>query len=153
MKNVDKVVNDYYYKSKSVEEAESEYQKFTINHVLTKYGIAKSNIDLLLGSDLQNQLLASSTAVKNLNIPFIGIYSACASFVSELIIAAVFTNSNMARNVIVTTSSHNLASEKQFRFPIEYGALKHKVNTFTATASVSALITRKEEKIKLNQLQ
>ena len=104
---------------------------------------------MLLGSDLQNQLLASNVAASNIGIPFIGVYSACASFVSELIIASAFVNSNLAKNVLITTSAHNLASERQFRFPIEYGALKHKVNTYTATGSTSALVSKKESNLKV----
>lgn len=125
------------------------YQKEAINITLNKYGISKQKIDLLLGSDLQNQLLASSLASKNIDIPFIGIYNACASFISSLIVASTFITSNSCKNILITTSAHNLASEKQFRFPIEYGALKHKVNTFTATGATTALITKNESKIKI----
>ncbi|MEG0693443.1 MAG: stage V sporulation protein AD, partial [Oscillospiraceae bacterium] len=46
-------------------------------------------------------------------------------------------------------SSHNLAAEKQFRFPIEYGALRKKINSFTSTGSVSALITNTKSNIKI----
>lgn len=125
------------------------YQQEAINIVLNKYKISKEKIDLLIGSDLQNQILASSFAASKINSSFLGVYSACASFVEELIIASTFVNSNMCKNVLITTSSHNLASERQFRFPIEYGALRKKVNTFTATGATSSIISKKESNIKV----
>ena len=125
------------------------YQIEAINIVLNKYGISKGKIDLLLGSDLQNQLLASNITASKNDISFLGVYNACASFLSEMIIASTFVNSNMCKNVLITTSAHNLASERQFRFPIEYGALKHKVNTYTATGATACIIGRKESNIKI----
>ena len=57
------------------------YQQEAINIVLNKYKTSKEKIDLLIGSDLQNQILASSFAASKINSSFLGVYSACASFV------------------------------------------------------------------------
>ena len=56
----------------------------------------------------------------------------------------------MAKKVLVSTSSHNMVAEKQFRNPTEYGAPKHKTATFTATGAVSVLLTNKKSKIHKN---
>ena len=147
IKNIkpDLILNDYYLNEKCFELAESTYQIKSIKGLLKKEKIKPENIDLLINGDLQNQLMASTFACRNFDISELGIYSACSTFTEGLIIGSNFKN----KNIIVTVSSHNLASEKQFRFPIEYGALKKKVNTFTSTGSVSVLLTNEKTNIKL----
>lgn len=142
----DESINDYYMGKKSFEEGEVEYQKRSISGLIKKEKDKK--IDLLIGADLQNQLLASNFAARNYNYPFLGIYSACASYAEGLIIASSLIEQKL-KNVVVTVSANNLASEKQFRFPIEYGAIRKKVNTFTVSASISSLVTSVKTKIKI----
>lgn len=142
----DESVNDYYMGKKSFEEGEVEYQKRSISGLIKKEKDKK--IDLLIGADLQNQLLASNFAARNYNYPFLGIYSACASYAEGLIIASSLIEQKL-KNVVVTVSANNLASEKQFRFPIEYGAIRKNVNTFTVSASISSLVTSDKTKIKI----
>ena len=141
---VNEYTNDYYLGQKTIELAESKYQEKTINCLLSKY----KNINLLISSDLQNQILSSSLAASNISVPFLGIYSACSSFTEGLLIASSIIE-NSKCNAIVTVSSHNLVSEKQFRFPVEYGAVRKKVNTSTATGSISTLITSEKTQIKV----
>ena len=142
----DESVNDYYMGKKSFEEGEVEYQKRSISGLIKREKDKK--IDLLIGADLQNQLLASNFAARNYNYPFLGIYSACASYAEGLIIASSLIEQKL-KNVVVTVSANNLASEKQFRFPIEYGAIRKNVNTFTVSASISSLVTSAKTKIKI----
>ena len=138
--NADKLIDEYYNKQKSFELGEMSYQIESIKGLLRKSKLKEKDVNLLVSGDLQNELLASNFAARNFDIPFIGHYSACASFVGGLIIAA---NIVKKENAIVTVSSHNLSSEKQFRFPIEYGSIRKKVNTFTVTGSASALVSNK----------
>lgn len=142
----DESANDYYMGKKSFEEGEVEYQKRSISGLIKREKDKK--IDLLIGADLQNQLLASNFAARNYNYPFLGIYSACASYAEGLIIASSLIEQKL-KNVVVTVSANNLASEKQFRFPIEYGAIRKNVNTFTVSASISSLVTSAKTKIKI----
>ena len=79
-------------------------------------------------------------------IPTLGIYSACATFVEGLIIGSNLVNKN---SVVVSTSSHNLVSEKQFRFPVEYGAVRKNVNTCTVSGSVSIVISNNKSNIRI----
>lgn len=144
----DIILNDYYNGEKSVEQAEASFQEKTIKGLLKKEKLTIENIDVLVSGDLQSQLFASSFAARKINIPFLGIYSACSTFTQGLITASNLLD-NKVNNVIINTSAHNLASEKQFRFPIEYGALRKKVNTFTATGSVSTLITKTPSNIRI----
>ena len=140
--NVNKYVDDYYMNEKTIEMAESRYQRYTINYLNRKY---KS--DLLISGDLQNQILCSTLSAYDSKLPFLGIYSACSTFTEGLIIASSFIKNKT--NVIVSVSSHNLVSEKQFRFPVEYGAVRKRVNTCTATGSISVLVTNEKSNIKI----
>ena len=142
--NVNKYVDDYYMGEKTIEQAESKYQITTIRKIVER----NKNIDLLISGDLQNQILSSSMSACKMKLPFLGIYSACSSFIEGIIIASSFIK-NKKSNIIVSTSSHNLVSEKQFRFPVEYGAVRKKVNTCTASGSVSILLSNKKSNIKV----
>ena len=146
--NVDKCLNDYYLKKKTIELAESEYQNIAIEGLLNKEKLSNENIDILINGDLQNQILASTLAASKSCIPTLGIYSACASFIEGIIIGSMFVNNN-TNKVIVSSSSHNLVSEKQFRFPVEYGSIRKKVNTCTASGSISILLSNKKSNIKV----
>lgn len=142
--NVNKIIEDYYMGEKSIELAESKYQEITIKYLKNKY----KKIDLIISGDLQSQILSSTLASSKFKLPTLGIYSACASFIEGIIIASSIINNNKC-NIIVSTSSHNLVSEKQFRFPVEYGAVRKRVNTCTASGSVSAIITNEKSNIKI----
>ena len=146
--NTDEFIEDYYLNQRTIELCEAEYQRIVIDKLIEKSNISKNNIDLIINGDLQNQILASTLSVCNKGISSLGIYSACATFIEGLIIASMFVN-NTNSNIMVVSSSHNLVSEKQFRFPVEYGALRRKVNTCTASGSVAALVSRKKSNIKI----
>lgn len=144
LKKYDVVMNDYYYNEKTIEKAEIKMQNIVLNY-LTKV----KKPDLIIGSDLSNQLTTTSVANMNRDIPFIGLYSACASSIGGLITMANLIDNKRIKDGIYITSSHNLNSEKQFRYPIEYGAPKPSRSTFTATGSVGISLSKNEGKIKI----
>lgn len=148
MNNPDKVVDDYYVNEKSIELAECKYQETTIKGLLMKSKKLTKEVDLLISGDLQNQCLASSLASCKFKIPSCTIYSACATFVEGIIIGAnIIDNKN--KSSIVTVSGHNLVSEKQFRFPVEYGALRKMVNTCTLSGSISVLLSNEKSNLRV----
>lgn len=149
IKNYDYTLDDYYFKEKTFENAEAKMQKKAIDNLLFKNKLNDSNIDIVVGGDLFNQIGITSKALENYNISFLGTYSACATFVENLIISANMLSNKNIKNIVAITSSHNLTAEKQFRYPIEYGAMKYKCNTFTATGSVACLVSNKESSINI----
>lgn len=140
--------NDYYNKKKSVEEAESEYQYLCIKGLLNKNKLLDKNINFMINSDLLNQLFSSNFACSRFDISSLNIYSACASFCEGLIIGSKFID-NTKDKAIITVSSHYLASEKQFRYPLEYGAIRKMCNTATSSGAISILISSKKSNIKV----
>lgn len=149
IKDYDLVMNDFYYHEKTFEQAEVKMQRVVIDNLLNKTKLLHSDIDFLVSGDLSNQISVSCYAASHYNIPFFGVYSACASFVEGLIIASELLESKKKGNALCVTSSHNLHAEKQFRFPIEYGAPKPHTTTFTATGAVSTLLTKTPSKIQV----
>lgn len=148
LKKYNLIMDDYYYGEKTFEQAEIKMQKSVIDQLLKQNSLKNADISLLVGGDLTNQIAITSYSAKNYNFPLLGLYSACATFVESLIVAATFVESG-CKKVIGVTSSHNLTAEKQFRYPIEYGAPRPHTATFTTTGAISTLISKKESKIKI----
>lgn len=144
LKNCDVFIDDYYYGEKTIEKAESKMQKTVINNL-----IQKAKPDLIIGSDLTNQLTATAMSVVSLKIPYIGDYTACASSASILITLANFIMSKNIKDGLLIISSHCLAAEKQFRFPVEYGAPKPLRSSQTATAAVGIKVSNTQSNIKI----
>ena len=96
-----------------------------------------------------NQMVITNMSLTDRSIPALGIYSACASSVAGLIDLAIFIGSRKIKEGLYITSSHNLNAEKQYRFPVEYGAPKPKRSTFTTTGSIGITLSKNPSKIKL----
>lgn len=145
----DKSYKDLYNGEKTWEQAEAHLLEESIDILLNKSNKKSSEIDLIISGDLLNQVTSSSYGVLKYNRSFLGVYSACASSVEGIIIASSMIDSKKIKNCVVSTSSHNMSSEKQFRNPTEYGAPKPKTATFTSTGGASVLLTNKKTKIKV----
>lgn len=142
-------LDDFYDNEKTFENCEVKMQRTVFEKILFKNNLADKDIDLVVGGDLMNQITATSYTMRDFSVPFLGIYSACASFTESLIILANMLETKFFNQGVAITSSHNLTSEKQFRFPVEYGCLKPKRSTFTATGAVAALLSTKPSKIRV----
>lgn len=145
----DKSYSEYYMGSDTWEQAEVKMNTENIDLLLNKCNRSKKDVDIFISGDLLNQIVASSYAASTLNIPYMGIYSACATSTEGIIIASNMIEGGLINNSIVNVSSHNNASEKQFRYPVEYGGPKPVTQTFTVTGSASALISNKKSNIKV----
>ena len=145
----DKSYDDLYCKEKTWEKAEVKLHYESIEILLKKARRDIRDIELIIGGDLLNQICATSYAVSKFNVPHLGIYSACTTSTEGMIIASNFIDGGKIKNAIVSVSSHNLASEKQFRNPVEYGAPRPSTSTFTTTGGASILLTNARSKIKV----
>lgn len=145
----DKSYKDFYFGTKTWEQAESKLIDDSVDIVLAKIGKTRFDIDLHISGDLLNQLTASNYSASRLKIPYLGIYNACASSVEGLIIASNMIETGQIDNAIVTVSSHNNGAEKQFRYPVEYGGPKRKTTTFTTTGGTCAYLARDKSDIKI----
>lgn len=149
IKNVE-CINNYYHGEKTFELSQIKMQYEVINKLLCKNNLIDQDVDLIIGGDLLNQITGTTYSLKRFNISLLGIYSACASFIESLIIASEFLMNENINKVVCTTSSHNLAAERQFRYPVEYGAIRNVNSTFTTTGAISCLVSNKRGKVKIN---
>ena len=141
--------NDLYMDKSSWEKAEIGLLREAIDKLLKRQKLKNSDIDLIISGDLSNQIAVSNYAIRGTNIPFLGVYNACATIAEAIIVAATFIDSKKIKNAIVATSSHNMSAEKQFRNPTEYGSFKKKSATFTATGSASMLLSCNKTNLKI----
>lgn len=149
-KNFDKkYTGDLYCKERSFEKAEIRLLEDSIKILLKKTKLTPKDIDLIISGDLLNQITSSCYGALNLKSPFLGIYTACATSIEGMLIASTFIDSGKVNNALISCSSHNMSSEKQFRNPTEYGSPKPMTATFTATGGASVLLSNKPSKIRV----
>lgn len=148
-KYFDSHYDDFYFGCKTWEQAEIKCIKDSVNLLLKKLNMNSARINLHIGSDLLNQIVATNYASVDLKIPLIGVYGACSSSCLSIILASNMIESKQIKNAIVTSSSHNNSAEKQFRNPIEYGGPKREYTTFTTTGCASAYLSNNKGKIKV----
>ena len=148
-KYYDKTYQDLYFGEDSWEKSDIKLVKDNLDMLNKKAGLKKGEVELLIGGDLLNQIAATTYGAVGYSKSFMGIYGACSTSVEGMIIASSLIDSKKIKNAIVTVSSHNMTSEKQFRNPTEYGAPKPQSATFTATGAASILLTNKKTDIKV----
>lgn len=140
-------IDDYYNGEKTIEDAEIKMQEFCLNEITKKSKLKQ--IPLVVGGDLLNQISITSYNLVNKNIPFLGLYNACATFNESLIILSNFIETGIIKDGVAITSSHNLNSERQYRYPVEYGAPKKSYTTFTTTGAAAVYLTNDNSNIKV----
>lgn len=145
----DAYCKDLYFESKTWEQAEINMIKQGINILLKKVSKNITDFDLRIGSDLLNQIVATTYSSINDDIPLVGVYSACASSCLSIALAANMIDKRQVNNVIITSSSHNTSAEKQYRNPIEYGGPKKCYTTFTTTGCGTLYLSNKKNTIKV----
>ena len=138
----DKCLEDEFWGESTWEKAESKIIKETVNTVIAKSGIASNKIDYCFAGDLLNQCISSSFGLRELNIPFFGIFGACSTFVESLCLASIFLEGNAGENILCAASSHFCSAEKQFRFPLELGNQRPPTSQWTVTGSGAAIVTK-----------
>lgn len=144
IRNYDLIMKDLDYGESTFENAEVKMQKTVLSNLLSR-----NKVDLVIGGDLSNQIGIMNKSMEYFNLPFIGVYNACATFIESLIIASSFIGSKMSKSIVTLTSSHVNSSERQFRFPIEYGSIRKNYQTTTMTGAIGAVLSSKKSKIKL----
>lgn len=145
----DKSYKDLYFGKKTWEQAECKLIEDSVDLLLAKSKKTRFDVDLMISGDLLNQIVASNYAASNLRIPYLGIFSACATSVEGLIIASNMIENKQIKNCVCSVSSHNNAAEKQFRYPVEYGGVKPKTTTFTCTGGAAAYLSSVPSNIRI----
>ena len=117
------------------EKSESRLQQHALEHALAKGGISEGEISLLFAGDLLNQCTGSAYSVRDIGVPFVGLYGACSTMAESLSMASIFSDNGIGKYNVALTSSHFCSAERQFRFPETYGGQRPPSAQWTATAS------------------
>ena len=148
----DLISQDTYFGKKNWEDAESEMLRTCFELVLQKSGLESSELDFIFSGDLLNQCVASSFAVKESQVPFLGLYGACSTMAESLALGAMAIDGGFAERVCALTSSHFCSAERQFRLPLCYGGQQVPTAQWTATAAGSIILDVKGEGPRITHL-
>lgn len=148
----DQCLDDEFWGEKSWEKAESKFIKETVNMAIAKSKIAQSDIDFCFAGDLLNQCISSSFGLRELNIPFFGVFGACSTFVESITLGSMTIDGDFATNVVCASSSHFCSAEKQFRFPLELGNQRPQSSQWTVTGSGSVVLSKNGNGPKITML-
>ena len=137
----DQIVDDDLFGEETWEKAESRFQYTAADLAVRKAGLTSDQLDAALGGDLLNQIMAAAMAVRELHVPFIGLYGACSTMAESLCIASLLVDGGYLRHALCTASSHFCTAERQYRFPLEYGCQRPPTAQWTVTGAGSALVS------------
>lgn len=141
-KDFDILHDNMWLKQSSFEKAQQTMMEEACEIALKKSNINKEQIEFFLSGDLINQITPTSFAAKTLGVPYFGLFSACATTTESLALAAMIINNNGANYILSGSSSHNAATEKQYRYPTEYGSQKPPTAQWTVTGAGVALVAK-----------
>lgn len=140
-KYFDQILPDDMFGEKTWEKAESKLQKTSLDLAMQKASLTPSCIDYIFAGDLLNQCASSHYGLRDMQVPFFGVFGACSTMAQSIIMAAMAIDGGFGDYALAVTSSHFCSAEKQFRYPLEYGGQRPLTSQWTVTGSGSALLT------------
>jgi len=108
----DKILDDAHWGEKTWEKAESKMLREAVITAVTKANLPLSKMDYIFAGDLLNQCISSNFGIRELNIPFFGLYGACSTMALSLSIAAMTIDGGFADYAVAATSSHFCSAER-----------------------------------------
>lgn len=135
---------DEYFGQETFEKAEAFMQREVIRDVIEKAKTKPEDIDFIYAGDLLNQCTGSNYGVGGFDISYFGVYGACSTMAETLILASISIDGGFAEKTLCVTSSHFCAAERQFRFPLEYGAQRSSTAQWTVTGAGGVLLSKNE---------
>lgn len=145
----DYILKDDTLKEKTFEKAERKLLEEIVTGAIDKAGLKNEDVDFFFGGDLLNQIVSSSYTARCLNIPFVGLYSACATMTEAISLGAIFVDNRLADNVVSATCTHFSSAERQYRFPLELGNQRPPTAQWTITGGGASIISNKPSRIKI----
>ncbi len=142
----DKVLKSDLWGEKSYEKAECKMHTQAISGALAKTNLKPSDVDCLLSGDLLNEISASNLAARSFPCGFLGLYNACSTFGESLLLGSLLIDSENAKIVACSTSSHFSSAERQYRFPLELGNQRPPTSQWTVTGAGCTILTSENPK-------
>ena len=137
----DLILDDDTWGQKSFEKAEARMQEEAIKLAITNAKLSIKDIHFLIAGDLLNQIISSSYTARQIGIPYFGLYGACSTMSESLCLGSMLIDGGFADKVVCATSSHFSSAERQFRFPLEYGAQRKYTSQWTVTGAGATVLS------------
>lgn len=138
----DQTSTDTYFGQKTWELGERRMQQLALETLVQKASITTQDLGVVFSGDLLNQCIGSSFSLRNMDIPHLGLYGACSTMAESLLLGAMTVGGGFSDNVVAMTSSHFASSERQYRFPLDYGGQRPPTAQWTVTGAGAALLCR-----------
>lgn len=136
----DHVYSDIWMNESSFEKAQTRMLEEASYTALAKVNKKPEDMQFIFTGDLINQITTTSFACRTLSIPYFGLFGACSTSMEGLALASFVINYGGAEYVLTGTASHNAATERQFRYPVEYGFQKPPTAQWTVTGAGVAVV-------------
>lgn len=138
----DLVLTDDLYGEESWEKAEAKMLRENVKRVIAKARLTMNDIDVILAGDLLNQLISANFAMRELDIPFLGLYGACSTMAESLLIGSMLVDGGFFNHAVAAVSSHHNTAERQYRFPTELGVQRPPACQWTVTGTGTSVISK-----------
>ncbi|MDT8859807.1 stage V sporulation protein AD [Alkalihalobacillus sp. MEB130] len=108
-------------------------------------------MDYFFAGDLLNQIVTSNYYAREIDVPYFGLFSACATVMEGVALSSLFVDTGVANLTLTAVSSHNATAERQFRYPTEFAGQRPDTATFTVTGAGAVVVGKKPSLIKVTE--
>ncbi len=137
----DKVTEDAHFGEDSWEKAEMRMLLTALKGAIINGGYKNDEIGCFFGGDLLNQCISANFALRELEIPFFGIYGACSTMIEGLILGSMVIDGGFFKTALCGASSHFCSAERQYRFPLNYGGQRTPTAQWTVTGAGGTVLS------------
>lgn len=150
--NFDHIGTDNRFECETWEKSEMRMVEIAGEIALKKAGLSGDSIDVAVGGDLLNQCISTSFAMRQIGVPFLGLYGACSTMAEGILVGSMLLAAGFGQNVLATASSHFCSAERQYRYPLEYGGQRPPSAQWTATASGAVVLSLQPSDIRVRSV-
>ena len=135
------VLKDDLFGEKTFEKAERKILQKSLERAVESAKLTIDDINVVICGDLLNQIISSTFAVRELGIPYMGMYGACSTMAESLAVAAILVDGGYANNVLAGTGTHFSSAERQYRTPLELGNQRPPTTQWTITGAGASVVS------------
>ena len=141
--HLDDIIDDDTFGEESFEKAECKMLSHVIRQGIINAKIENDDVGSIIAGDLLNQIISSSFACRDFNIPYIGVYNACSTMSEAFAIGGMLIDGGYMKNVVCATCSHFSTAERQYRYPLELGSTRPPLSQWTVTGAGAGVLSDK----------
>lgn len=138
----DTALDDDRFGESTYEKAESKMLSTAIKKVIKRAGSTENDVGVMIAGDLLNQIISASFSARDFDIPFLGLYNACATVSEGLIVGSTLVDGGYVENAVVGAVSHFATAERQYRYPLELGSVRPPQSQWTVTGCGSYFLSK-----------